>query len=82
MVDEIYFVIVIRRVESIQEYADKSDPKIWVACICENYSDAETFQKMVVSSLNHADIAVVVGANLSSGEGIVDIKAVLEDEVN
>lgn len=82
MVDEIYFVVVVHRVESVQEYADAIEPKIWVACACENYSDAEMFQKMLVKSLNHADIAVIVGANLSTGSGVVDIKAVLEDGVN
>lgn len=82
MVDEIYFVVVIHRVESIQEYSNTSDPKIWVAAACENYSDAETFQKMLVKSLNHADIAVIIGANLSSGTGVVDIKAVMEDGLN
>lgn len=82
MVDEIYFVVVMHRVESIQEYANVIEPKIWVACVCESYSDAETFQETLVKSLNHADIAVVIGANLISGKGVVDIKAVLEDGVN
>lgn len=82
MVGEIYFVVVIHRVESIQEYANTDEPKIWVACVCDSYSHAEVLQKTVLESLNHADIAVIVGANIGSGTGVVDIKGVLEDGVN
>lgn len=82
MLNEIYFVVVVERVDSVQEYGDRINPKIWVACATENYSDAEMFQKMLLNALNHADIAVIVGADLVTGTGIVDIKVVLEDELN
>lgn len=82
MVNEIYFIVVLHAVESIREYADTDNPRIWVAAATESYEDAETFQKMLCNTLQYPDIVVIVGANLLTGTGIVDIKASMENGSN
>lgn len=82
MVDEIYFVVVMHKVDSVHEYSDTANPKIWVAAAAESYEDAVTFQTTLLPMLNHSDIATIIGANFTVGTGVVDIKAVLETGLN
>lgn len=82
MISEVYFIVVLHPVESVYEHANDKEPKIWVAAVCTDYSDAETFQMSLLKTLNNGDCAVIIGAKLDAGEGIVDIKAVLENGLN